>query len=232
MWYLTGFSYIWLVLIAIAITGGAQMIVKHNYKKYAQIRNTSGKTGAEVAKEILMRQGLSHVQVVKGQKQLSDHYNPKSETVCLSPHVYEANSIAAASIAAHECGHAVQHAQNYAPLSLRSMLVPAVNFVNQGIGILILLGFFIATRNQSTLILDLAIIGYLVIMAFQVVTLPVEFNASHRAMEMLADYNMVSEEDMTGTKKVLNAAALTYVAAMLATLLTIIRLLLVRDRRR
>jgi len=224
--------YWWIIIPAIILAAYAQNRVKSNYNKFAKVRNQSGKTGAEVAREILMRNGLSHVQVVRGQRQLSDHYNPRTETVALSPHVYDQPSISAASIAAHECGHAVQHATAYAPLNVRSAIAPIASFANGAAGILVFLGIMAAYMGRSTFLIDLAIFAYVLITLFHVITLPVEFNASSRAMEMLADYNMVSEEDMDGTKKVLNAAALTYVAAMMASLMSLIRLVLIRGRSR
>lgn len=229
--YLFG-PYGWLIIPVIIISFFAQSRVKSNYTKFSKVRNQSGKTGAEVAREILMRNGLSHVQVVRGNRQLSDHYNPRTETVSLSPHVYDQPSISAASIAAHECGHAVQHATAYAPLNIRSAIAPVASFASGAAGFLVFLGIALAYMGRSTILIDLAIIAYVMITLFHLITLPVEFNASSRAMTMLADYNMVSEEDMDGTKKVLNAAALTYVAAMLASLMTLIRLVLIRGSSR
>lgn len=223
--------YVWLLIPVLILSFYAQSKVNKNYAKFAKIRNTSGKTGAEIAKEILMRNGLSHVQVVRGNRKLSDHYNPRTETVSLSPHVYDEASISAASIAAHECGHAVQHATAYGPLNIRSAIAPVVQIASSAAPLIAFVGFILAYRGNPV-VLDIAIIAYIMITLFHVITLPVEFNASHRAMEMLADYNMVSEEDMDGTKKVLNAAALTYVAAMLAALMSLIRLLLVRGSSR
>lgn len=225
------YGYIWLLIPVLILSFYAQSKVNKNYAKFAKIRNTSGKTGAEIAKEILMRNGLSHVQVVRGNRKLSDHYNPRTETVSLSPHVYDEASISAASIAAHECGHAVQHATAYGPLNIRSTVAPVVQIASGAASMITFIGIILAYRGNP-IVLNIAIIAYVMITLFHVITLPVEFNASHRAMEMLADYNMVSEEDMDGTKKVLNAAALTYVAAMLAALMSLIRLLLIRGSSR
>lgn len=223
--------YAWLIIPVLILSFYAQTKVNSNYDKFSKVRNTSGKTGAEVAREILMRNGLSHVHVQRGNRKLSDHYNPRTETVVLSPHVYNQASISAASIAAHECGHAVQHATAYGPLNIRSTIAPVVQIASHMGMILTLIGVALAYKGNP-FVLDLAIIAYVMVTLFHVITLPVEFNASHRAMEMLADYNMVSEEDMDGTKKVLNAAALTYVAAMLASLMTLVRLVLLRNSSR
>jgi len=229
--YVGSFQYIWLIIPVLILSMYAQSKVKNNYNKFAKIRNTSGKTGAEVAREILMRNGLSHVQAVRGQRKLSDHYNPRTETVSLSPEVYDQPSISAASIAAHECGHAVQHATAYGPLNIRSQIAPVVQFASGAASLLTFIGVVLAYRG-NIMVLKIAILAYVIVTLFHVITLPVEFNASSRAMVMLADYNMISEEDMDGTKKVLNAAALTYVAAMLASLMTLDRLLLIRGSSR
>lgn len=225
------FYGLWLMIPVFIFAAYAQNKVKKNYNKYAKIKNTRGLTGAEVASEILRSNGLYNVKIVKGKGTLSDHYDPRIETVVLSPHVHDANSISAASIAAHECGHAVQHAENYGPLAFRSMLVGPAQFASKAAMGLIFVGILMARSGNVTLI-NLGILAYCVIALFQIVTLPVEFNASSRAMKMMADYNLLYDEDLDGTKKVLNAAALTYVAALLGTIMTIIRLVLIRDSRR
>ena len=224
------YSSFWILIPAMILAFYAQSKVKSNYKKYSKVRNVSGMTGAEVAKEILRRNGLSHVQVVRGRGQLTDHFDPRTETVSLSPQVYDEPSVASASIAAHECGHVVQHSTGYAPLNIRSAIVPMTNFATK-VSPFLILGGILTARSGSTLLLNLAIFTYVIITLFHVVTLPVEFNASHRAINMLEEYGMVYEEDMVGTKKVLNAAALTYVAAMLSALLSTVRLIMIRDRR-
>lgn len=220
----------WLIIPAIILAFYAQSKVKSNYNKYAKIKSSRGMTGAQVASEILRANGLYDVKVLRGRGVLSDHYDPRRRTVTLSPHVYDTDSISAASIAAHECGHAVQHAEAYAPMSVRSLLVGPTQIATQAAGIFVFVGILFA-RSNTLWLLDIGILAYIVITLFHLVTLPVEFNASSRAIKMLADYNLLYEEDIEGTKKVLNAAALTYVAAMLTALLSLIRLLAIRDRR-
>lgn len=223
-------GYWWMVLPAIILAMYAQSKVKRNYKKYSKVASGRGLTGAQVASEILRSNGLYHVKVIRGTGTLTDHYNPKTQTIQLSPHVYDANSISAASIAAHECGHAVQHAEGYGPLAIRSLIAGPAQFASKAAGILVLLGIILANSGLLWL-LDLGILAYMFITLFHVVTLPVEFNASSRAITMLGDYGLLYDEDINGTKKVLSAAALTYVAAMLSALLTTIRLIAIRNRR-
>jgi Zn-dependent membrane protease YugP len=223
-------GYFWVLIPVIILTFYAQSKVKSNYNKFAKVRNMRGLTGAQVAEEILRSNSLHHVKIQRGNGQLSDHYNPRTETIVLSPHVYDQPSISAASIAAHECGHAVQHATGYSPLAVRSLIAPAAQFASMAAGALILIGIIFA-RSGMTFLIDFAIIAYLFITLFHIVTLPVEFNASKRAIGMLTDYGLLYDEDIEGTKKVLNAAALTYIAAMLSALMTVVRLVLIRNRR-
>lgn len=229
--YLGYYSSIWILLPAIILAFYAQSRVKANYNKFAKVRNATGMTGADVARETLRRNGLSHVQVLRGSGNLTDHYDPKNEAVTLSPHVFDQASISAAAIAAHEVGHAVQHSEGYAPLNIRSAIVPVTNIASK-LSPFLIFGGLILARSGGLVLLDLGIIAYIMITLFHIITLPVEFNASHRAIDMLTEYGMVYEEDMVGTKKVLNAAALTYVAAMLSALLSTIRLIVLRNNRR
>ncbi len=222
--------YLYLLIPVIIFSFFASSKVKRNYKKFAKVKSMRGLTGFEVAEEILQRNKLSHIRIERGSGVMSDHYNPSSKTIVLSPHVYDTNSVSAVSIAAHECGHAVQHANAYGPLAVRSLIAPAASFVSKYISFVIIAGLLFA-RSGGIVLIDIGIIAYLLIAIFQVVTLPVEFNASNRAMLMLEEYGLLFEEDMHGTKKVLNAAALTYVAAMLASVMTLVRLILIRNRR-
>lgn len=225
------FSYYgWMFIPVLILAFYAQSKVKSNYKKYSQVRNQRNITGAEVADQILRSNGLYHVKVVRGQGSLTDHYNPKTETVVLSPGVYDQPSISAVSIAAHECGHAVQHATGYAPLAVRSLIAGPTQIISRSAGFLAL-GGIIFSRSGFIWLLDLAIISYIIITLFHVVTLPVEFNASRRAIGMLTDYGLIYDEDVPGTKKVLSAAALTYVAAMLSAMVSTLRLIMIRNRR-
>jgi hypothetical protein len=221
--------YWWMILPAIALAIYAQAKVKSNYNKYAKVKNMRGLTGAQVAESILRSNQIYDVQIKRGQGKLTDHYDPRSKTVVLSPHVYDADSISAASIAAHECGHVLQHASGYAPLAFRSFLAVPTQFASKASTFLILGGIIFA--SSTPWLLDLGIIAYLLITLFHVVTLPVEFNASSRAIRVMQDGQLVYDEDIRSTKKVLNAAALTYVAAMLSALLTTLRLIAIRNRR-
>jgi len=222
--------YWWLMIPVMIVTMYAQSKVKGNYNKYAKVKSVRGFTGAQVADQILRSNGLYHVKVERGQGVMTDHYDPRTETIRLSPHVYDQASISAVSIAAHECGHAVQHATAYAPLAVRSSIAPATQFVSKAAVGLVFAGVLLA-RSGMIWLLDLGIIAYILIALFHLVTLPVEFNASKRAIAMLDEYQLIYEEDLEGTKKVLNAAALTYVAAMLAVVMTVVRLVLIRNRR-
>lgn len=224
-------SYFWLMIPVMILAWYAQSQVKTNYNKYAKVRNTRGLTGYQVAEQILRSNGLYDVSIEKGHGTMTDHYDPRSKKVVLSPHVHDANSISAASIAAHECGHAVQHATGYVPLSFRSLLAKPAQFASKAAFGLIFVGFILA-RSGLGFLIDAGIIAYCVIALFQIVTLPVEFNASSRAIKMMGEYGLLYEEDMDGTKRVLRAAALTYVAATLSSIMTIVRLLLIRNNRR
>jgi len=223
------YSYWWVMLPAILFTMYASGKVKSHYHTYAKVRSARGLTGLQVAENILRANHINDVTIKMGRGQMTDHYNPRTKTVVLSPHVYNTDSVAAASIAAHECGHVLQHAQGYAPLKVRAALVGPVNFASKITPILILIGFISFTRNP--LVLDLAIAAYAVVFLFHLVTLPVELNASSRAIHAMAEGQLVYDDDLPGTKKVLSAAALTYVAAMLASLMQIVRLIMIRDSR-
>jgi len=208
-------------LMIMAIPLGAQMYLSATYGKYTRTRSSSGQTGYQVARDILDRNGLHHVRVEPSKGKLSDHYDPRSRTVRLSPSIHNGVTVAAKAVAAHEVGHAVQHAEAYGPLKIRSAMVPVVTLANRFGFILIMIGMF-------TAMFVLAEIGLVMIFSlflFQLVTLPVEFNASKRAMALLDDMHLVHDRDeRSGVRKVLNAAALTYVAAMLVSLLELIRL--------
>lgn len=221
--------YMWVMLPAIILSIYAQSQVKTNYAKYARVKNARGMTGFQVASAILRTNQIYDVTIERGRGQLTDHYNPRTKTVVLSPHVYDADSISAASIAAHECGHVLQHNEGYAPLSFRSMLAGPTQFASKASMYLILGGFLFA--RTAPWLINLGILAYVVITLFHLVTLPVEFNASKRAIHAMSGGQLVYDEDLEGTKKVLNAAALTYVAAMLSSLLTLVRLIALRDSR-
>ena len=210
-----------LVALAALLALYAQSQVTNTYKKYKRVPNTRGITGAQVAREILDMNGLSHISVHEVSGQLSDHYNPSKNLINLSTDIYRGTSIAALAVAAHECGHAIQYKQKYMPISLRNMILPFAN-VGQYLGwFAIVIGLAIGHTN-------IAWIGFVLmcgILLFQIVTLPVEFNASSRAMDILRARYLTSGE-LVGAKKMLSAATLTYVAAMISTLMSMLRIFL------
>ena len=224
-YYIIGYL---LVIVGAIIMALAQMKVSSAYNKYSRIENSRHLTGRDVAYEILNQHGLSDVQIYEVKGHLSDHYNPSNLTLNLSSEIYHGTSIASLAVAAHECGHALQHQEGYKPLTFRNMIVPVCN-ISQTIGwIAILLGLFIGKSSISWL----GVLLMSLMLLFQIVTLPVEFDASSRALSILND-RYLTEDEYPGAKKMLTAAALTYVAAMLSTLLSLLRIVLMvmsRDR--
>ncbi|MDE6182459.1 MAG: zinc metallopeptidase [Eubacteriales bacterium] len=220
-----------LILIpAIILASFAQMKVSSAYAKYSNIPNQKGMTGAQVAKELLERQGIYNVSIEMVEGRLSDHYDPRSNVVRLSRGNYSSSSIAALSVAAHEVGHAIQHSKGYAPLSFRTALVPIVNISSSLSWPLIFIGLLFGFSGNSIL-LKIGILLFCFVVLFQLVTLPVEFNASKRANEMLEDYGFLSSNEISGSKNVLSAAALTYVAAAATSILQLVRLLIILNNR-
>ncbi len=217
-----------LILIILFFPIIAQFSVNHNYKKYSKIKNSVNMTGREVAQKILEMNGISYVKVNKTYGFLSDHYNPKNKMINLSEEIYESNSISAISVAAHECGHAIQDKEAYSFLRFRSSMVPTVNLTSKVSYIFVLLGFFLGSGNL--LYIGLALMS--VSLLFQFITLPVEFNASSRARKQLESLGFVHKQDRKGINKVLKAAALTYVASFVATAAQILRLFLISRNRR
>lgn len=220
-----------LVVIGAIICMIASAKVKTTFNKYSQYRSYSGMNGAQVAQRVLEAAGIYDVTVRHVSGNLTDHYDPSTKTVNLSDPVYNSYSVAALGVAAHECGHAIQHAKNYAPLSLRSALVPVANFGSMLAWPLILIGFFINGRS-STLIIDLGIVLFSAAVLFQLVTLPVEFDASRRALVMLRTQNILSDDELKNTRKVLKSAAFTYVASAAAAILQLLRIILLVGGRR
>ena len=220
-----------LVVIGAIICMIASAIVKTTFNKYSQYRSYSGMNGAQVAQRVLEAAGIYDVTVRHVSGNLTDHYDPSTKTVNLSDPVYNSYSVAALGVAAHECGHAIQHAKNYAPLSLRSALVPVANFGSMLAWPLILIGLFINGRS-STLIIDLGIVLFSAAVLFQLVTLPVEFDASRRALVMLRTQNILSDDELKNTRKVLKSAAFTYVASAAAAILQLLRIILLVGGRR
>jgi Zn-dependent membrane protease YugP len=220
----------WLFLVGIPLIIGliAQFRVSSAFKKWGEVRASSNITGAEAAREILTAAQIKDVQVVETNDFLGDHYDPTSKRLCLSTNVFNTPSVAALGIAAHETGHAIQHAAAYAPLKLRMMIVPVTQVASNMLPFVIFGGFIF----HMTGLITLGIYCYLVLLAFQLITLPVEFDASRRAKIILTQMGIVQPgQEVLGVNRVLNAAALTYVAAFIATLGNLLYLLSVRDRR-
>ena len=223
-----------LVLIGAVICMIASARVKSTYNKYSKYRSASGMTGAEAAQRILNTAGIYDVTIQHVSGNLTDHYNPSNKTLNLSDSVYGSTSVAAVGVAAHECGHAIQHQKNYVPLTLRATIVPVANLGSTLAWPLILIGLLFS-RNTGALFIDLGIICFSFAVIFQLVTLPVEFNASRRALRILGEQGILSESELPYTRKVLQAAALTYVASAASAILQLLRLVLLfggRDRDR
>ena len=220
-----------LVLIGVVLSLIASGKVKSTFSKYANVRNSRGITGAEAAEQVLHRAGIYDVKIERVGGNLTDHYDPRSKVLRLSDSVYGQTSVAAVGVATHECGHAIQHAKGYAPLKLRSTLVPIANFGSKIAWPLIIFGLFIRGES-SVLLINLGIIAFLGAVLFQLITLPVEFNASNRAIRMIADSGMMYGEEIKGAKKVLSAAALTYVASAATAILQLLRIVILTGGRR
>lgn len=221
------FDYTYLLLIPALLFGlYAQFKVNSTYSKYQKVNNSRGWTAAEVARKILDDNGLYNVNIAHIAGNLTDNYNPKTNTVSLSDSVYSSTSVAAIGVAAHECGHAVQHAEQYTPIKIRSALVPVTNF-GSSFGVIILaIGLIFSSYNIAMI----GVLLYSLMAVFQAVTLPVEFNASSRALTTLREQNMLEDDELKMSKKVLSAAAMTYVAALVSSISTIFRLLLIVNR--
>ncbi|MEE1314836.1 MAG: zinc metallopeptidase [Faecalimonas sp.] len=220
-----------LVLIGAVICLLASARVKSTFHKYSKMRNVSGMTGAQAAEQVLHGAGIFDVRIEHVSGNLTDHYDPKNKVLRLSDSVYGQSSVAAVGVAAHECGHAIQHAKGYAPLQFRSALVPVANFGSMIAWPLILLGLLFNSQS-SYLLIQIGILAFSAAVLFQLVTLPVEFNASNRAVRILADTGMMQGEEIQAAKKVLSAAALTYVASAAASILQLLRLILLTGGRR
>jgi len=217
-----------ILLPALILSFYAQYKVQSTFNRNISIANYGGYTGAEVAKKILDAMGLGDIPIDRIGGYLSDHYDPRKKVLRLSDAVYNGRSIAAIGVAAHEAGHAIQHANGYVPLSIRNAIVPIANFGSQAAFLFIFLGLIMGAMTM----LDIGIYLFLAVVAFQLITLPVEFNASSRAVELLSVQGFVTRDEEKSVKKVLNAAALTYVAAAASAVAQLLRLLLLRDRRR
>ncbi len=219
-----------LVIIGAVICLIASAKVKSTFKKFNKVRSMSGMTGAQAAERILHAAGIYDVTVQHISGNLTDHYDPRNKTLSLSDSVYGSASVAAVGVAAHECGHAIQHQQSYAPLTIRSAIVTAANFGSFISWPLIVIGFFI-TSSTGSLLINIGILCFSLTVLFQIVTLPVEFNASNRAVRILGETGILGEEELRGTRKVLGAAALTYVAGAASAILQLVRLLILSGGR-
>ena len=220
-----------LVLLGVVLSLIASGMVKSTFAKYSRVQNARYLTGAQVAEQVLHSAGIYDVRIERVAGNLTDHYDPRSKVLRLSDTVYGQCSVAAAGVAAHECGHAIQHAHGYGPLRLRSTLVPVANFGSKIAWPLIIFGLFL-NGESSVLLINLGIIAFVAAVAFQLITLPVEFNASRRAMQMLVNGGIMYGQEAQGARKVLNAAAMTYVASAATAILQLVRILFLTGGRR
>ena len=218
----------WLIIVGMLISIAASANVNATYAKYSKIKNRREMTAHEAAQRILSGAGIRDVRVEHVAGNLTDHYDPKNKVVRLSDNVYASTSVAAIGVAAHECGHVIQHYGGYVPIKVRTAIVPVVNVGSKLSWPLILLGVLFGLTN----LVDVGIILFLSVLVFQLVTLPVEFNASKRAISVIDNAGILQGEEIKGARKVLNAAALTYVAAAVTTALQVLRLFLLFGRRR
>jgi uncharacterized protein len=221
--------YLFFLIPGMLLMMWAQFRVKGTYQKYAQIGSSMGMTGAEVAEKILSEMGINHVSVEPIGGELTDHYDPSAKAVRLSEVVYGSTSLAAAAVAAHECGHVLQDVKGYKPMNIRAALVPVANLGSNIGPLLIMLGFgFNAMGSISTMFINIGIALFLGVVLFHIVTLPVEFDASNRALKIIDELGILQGEENKGAKKVLDAAALTYVATALYSVLQLVQLLMSR----
>ena len=214
--------YLIFILPGLALSLWASFRVKSAFNKYSKVPSVRGYTGAEAAAEMLRRAGIEGVRIEQAHGFLSDHYNPMNRSLALSESVYHSTSVAAIGVATHEAGHAIQHARNYGPLWLRSLLVPTASIGST-------IGYLVMTAGLILSSANLVVVGavlFSLVLLFQVVTLPVEFNATARAKQLVLDYGIISPQEREGVDRVLNAAALTYVAAAVSTLLTLLYFLM------
>ncbi len=218
----------WLILVSMGICVIASVRVNSVYKQYSKVKSEKGMTAQEAAERILKGAGIYDVRIERTEGELTDHYDPKNNVIRLSESVYYSTSVAAIGVAAHECGHVIQHKNQYVPIRIRNAMVPVVNFGSNLSWPLILLGVLFGLTS----LVDIGILLFSFVLVFQLVTLPVEFNASKRAKIILREQNLLREEELVGVRKVLGAAALTYVASVLATALQLLRLFLLFGRRR
>lgn len=221
-------TYLIIILPALALSLIAQIWVKSAFSKFSKMMSRRGISGAEAARAILRANGISNVEIKAIQGKLSDNYNPSTRVLSLSEQVFGSTSVSAIGVAAHEAGHALQHARGYAPLGLRSALVPIAGIGSSFGPYIAVAGFFFGIPQ----LIDVGIVLFAAAVAFYLVTLPVEFNASGRAIEALRRNAILTEDELAGAKRVLSAAAMTYVASTLSAMASLLRLVLLRGRRR
>ena len=221
-------STIIILIPAIIFSIVAQIMVKSAFSEYSKVRNSRGLTGADAAREILDRNGLTNVRIEHISGSLTDHYDPKANVIRLSDDVYGSATVAAVGVAAHEAGHAVQYAEGYYPIKIRNAIIPVTRFGSSLSTPLVILGLALSWDFLITA----GILLFCAVVLFQAITLPVEFNASGRALKTLRSSHFLEDDEMKGARSVLTAAAMTYVAAMLSALLSLVRLLIISGRRR
>ena len=214
------YMFYWLLLLIIPLAASAN--VKMTYKKYSKISNSRGITAEEVARRILDNNGLYNIRIERIGGHLTDHFDPSAGVIRLSDSVYGKTSVAAIGVAAHECGHAVQHAEEYSPIVIRNKLVPITNFCSRVSYFIILAGMIL---SFNTVLINIGIILFLAVVAFQLITLPVEFNASSRALKTLEGDAILEMDEVPKARKVLKAAALTYVASLITAIIQLLRLI-------
>lgn len=217
---------LWLLILIIPVV--ASLNVKSTYSKYSRVKNVRGWTADQVARKILDSNGLYYISIERVSGDLTDHFDPTANVIRLSDSVYGKTSVAAIGVAAHECGHAVQHAEEYSPIVIRSKMVPITNFCSKASYFLILIGLILSFNE---VLVNLGIILFLGVVAFQLITLPVEFDASSRALKTLESDSILEVTEVSSASKVLRAAAMTYVAALLTSLLQLLRLILMSRRK-
>ena len=227
MYYYYDWTYVF-ILLGVLISFITSIVLKATFSKYSKLGTIKGLTAEQAAAQILQNAGINDVSISRVRGNLTDHYSPSEKVLRLSDSVYGHSSIAAIGVAAHECGHAIQHHEKYAPLGMRSMAVPLARFGSTGSYIAVVAGLIL----DKIQLLEFGIFLFLFVVFFQLITLPVEFNASKRAIKTLDSMMILQGDEVRGARKVLKAAAMTYVAAMISTLLQLLRLILISQRRR
>lgn len=227
-YYLSNYYYLILVVPVVILSMVASARVNSSFKKYSQVFSSRNLTGAQAAFEVLRHYGITNVQVERVNGNLTDHYDPRTNVIRLSDSVYSSTSVAAIGVACHEAGHAAQYAQSYAPIKIRNLVLPVANLGSRAGIPLAIIGFFL--NFEILAIAGIVFFSFAVL--FQLITLPVEFNASKRALAVITDADILSENEKVGAKKVLTAAAMTYVAALAVSIANLLRILLMFNRRR